>query len=181
MSVSLATEARNRSNVPIFQWLQCYNWALRSWTTNRKDYTGRSILIRKLGAESKGQIIGKYSFILVNRIVQLWNQNALGTLSCRHSSFRKRIRRVINKAVEFIKKMRAKTCVSRLFASRPLTLSFACRFFYSEDGGYTFLRNLVSYKTHTAPHPRRRNSSVRFLFLTGSLIHSSNLKVEAIY
>jgi hypothetical protein len=32
-------------------------------------------------------------------------------------------------------------------------------FFYPEDGGDTFLRNVGSYKTYTAPHPRRRHSS----------------------
>jgi hypothetical protein len=43
--------------------------------------------------------IGKYSF--VNRTVQLWNQlpaDALGTLSCKPNNFRKRVRKVINKA-----------------------------------------------------------------------------------
>jgi hypothetical protein len=37
----------------------------------------------------------------VNRTIQLWNQlpaDALGTLSCKPSNFRKRIRKVINKA-----------------------------------------------------------------------------------
>jgi hypothetical protein len=41
----------------------------------------------------------EYSF--VNRTIQLWNQlseDALGTLSCKPSSFRKRVRKVINKA-----------------------------------------------------------------------------------
>jgi hypothetical protein len=44
-------------------------------------------------------VIGKYSF--VNRPIQLWNQltaGALGTLSCKPSNSRKRVRRVINKA-----------------------------------------------------------------------------------
>jgi hypothetical protein len=44
-------------------------------------------------------VIGKYSF--VNRIIQLWNQlpeDVLGTLSCKPSNFRKRVRKVINKA-----------------------------------------------------------------------------------
>jgi hypothetical protein len=43
--------------------------------------------------------IGKYSF--VNRTIQLWNQlpeNALRTLSCKPSSFRKSVRKVINEA-----------------------------------------------------------------------------------
>jgi hypothetical protein len=55
-------------------------------------------MARKLGAES-GQISGKYSF--VNRTIQLWNQlseDDLGTLSCKPSSFKKRVRKVINKA-----------------------------------------------------------------------------------
>jgi hypothetical protein len=43
--------------------------------------------------------IGKYSF--VNRTIQLWNQlpeDASGTLSYKSSNFRKRVRKVINKA-----------------------------------------------------------------------------------
>jgi hypothetical protein len=32
-------------------------------------------------------------------------------------------------------------------------------FFYPEDGGDTFLRNVGSHKIYTAPHPRRRHSS----------------------
>jgi hypothetical protein len=35
----------------------------------------------------------------------------------------------------------------------------ASGFFYPEDGGDTFLRNVSSYKIYTAPHLRRRNSS----------------------
>jgi hypothetical protein len=41
--------------------------------------------------------IGKYSY--VNRTIQLWNQlpaDALGTLSCKPSNFKKRIRKVIS-------------------------------------------------------------------------------------
>jgi hypothetical protein len=34
-----------------------------------------------------------------------------------------------------------------------------CRFFYPEDGGHTFLRNVGSHILYTAPHPRRRYSS----------------------
>jgi hypothetical protein len=44
----------------------------------------------------------------------------------------------------------AATC-SRWFLAR--------RFFYPEDGGDTFLRNVGSHKIYTAPHPRRRHSS----------------------
>jgi hypothetical protein len=32
-------------------------------------------------------------------------------------------------------------------------------FFYPEDGGDIFLRNVGSHKIYTAPHPRRRHSS----------------------
>jgi hypothetical protein len=43
--------------------------------------------------------IGKYSF--VNRTIQLWNQlpvDAVGTLSCKPSNLRKKVRKVINEA-----------------------------------------------------------------------------------
>jgi hypothetical protein len=43
--------------------------------------------------------IGKYSF--VNRTIQFWNQlpeDVLGTLSCKPSNSRKKVRKVINKA-----------------------------------------------------------------------------------
>jgi hypothetical protein len=39
-------------------------------------------------------------------------------------------------------------------SKRP-TLSSLAYFFYSEDGGDTFLRNFSSYKIHTAPHPKK--------------------------
>jgi hypothetical protein len=37
-------------------------------------------------------------------------------------------------------------------------------FFYPEDGGDTLLRNVGFHKIHTAPHPRRRHSSLCELF-----------------
>jgi hypothetical protein len=43
--------------------------------------------------------IGKYSF--VNRTIQLWNQlpaDGLGAPFCKLSNFRKKVRKVINKA-----------------------------------------------------------------------------------
>jgi hypothetical protein len=55
-------------------------------------------MIGKLEAESRRHI-GKYSF--VNKTIQLWNQlpaDALWNLSCKPSNFRKRVRKVINKA-----------------------------------------------------------------------------------
>jgi hypothetical protein len=33
-------------------------------------------------------------------------------------------------------------------------------FFYPEDGGDTFLQNVGSHKNYTAPHPRKRHSSM---------------------
>jgi hypothetical protein len=49
-------------------------------------------MVGKLGAESKGQISER---IFVNRTIQLWNEvlaDALGTLSCKPSNFRKSVR-----------------------------------------------------------------------------------------
>jgi hypothetical protein len=43
------------------------------------------------------------------------------------------------------------------FASQLLKLFLA--FLYPEDEGDTFLRNVGSHKTYTAPHPRTRHSS----------------------
>jgi hypothetical protein len=54
---------------------------------------------RKLRSRKQNADIGKYSF--VNRTIQLWNQlpeDVVGTLSCKPSNFRKRVRKVINKA-----------------------------------------------------------------------------------
>jgi hypothetical protein len=56
-------------------------------------------MARKLRTERSGRDVGKYS--LVNGTIQLWNQlpeDALGALSCKPSSFRIRIRKLINKA-----------------------------------------------------------------------------------
>jgi hypothetical protein len=52
---------------------------------------------RKIRSRKQNTDIGKYSF--VNRTIQLWNQlpeDVLGTLSCKPSNFRKRVRKVIN-------------------------------------------------------------------------------------
>jgi hypothetical protein len=48
-------------------------------------------------------------------------------------------------------------------ASEEPVWAGGCRFFYPEDGGNTFIRNVGSHKTYTAPHPRRQHSSC-FLF-----------------
>jgi hypothetical protein len=54
---------------------------------------------RKIRSRKQKTDIGKYSF--VNRTIQLWNQlpeDVLGTLSCKPSNFKQRVRKVINKA-----------------------------------------------------------------------------------
>jgi hypothetical protein len=44
--------------------------------------------------------------------------------------------------------------------SENVSILFSLKyFFYSEDGGDTFLRNVDSYKIHTASHPTRRLAS----------------------
>jgi hypothetical protein len=53
---------------------------------------------RKIGSGKQKTDIGKHSF--VNRTIQLRNQlpaDVLGTLSCKPSNFRKRVRKVKNK------------------------------------------------------------------------------------
>jgi hypothetical protein len=53
---------------------------------------------KKIRCRKQRTDIGKYSY--VNRTIQLWNQlpeDALGTLSRKPSSFRKRVGKVINK------------------------------------------------------------------------------------
>jgi hypothetical protein len=65
---------------------------LRStWYLSRVDHD------RKIRGRKQRTDIGKYSF--VNRTIQLWNQipaDALGTLSCKPSNFRERIRKAIS-------------------------------------------------------------------------------------
>jgi hypothetical protein len=66
------------------------------------DYRGHGYLSRgdhdkKIRSRKQRTDIGIYSF--VNRTIQVWNQlpsDALGTLSCKPSNFRKRVRKVIN-------------------------------------------------------------------------------------
>jgi hypothetical protein len=66
----------------------------------RPCYLSRVDHYKKIRNRKQGTYIGKkYSF--VNRNMQLWNQLpsiALGTLSCKPSNFRKRVRKVINEA-----------------------------------------------------------------------------------
>jgi hypothetical protein len=62
-------------------------------------YLSRGDHGNKIRSIKQRTYIGKYSS--VNRTIQLWNQlpeDALGTLSCKPSSFRKGVREVINKA-----------------------------------------------------------------------------------
>jgi hypothetical protein len=62
-------------------------------------YLSRGDHGKKTRSRKQWTDIGKYSF--VNGTIQLWNQlpeDAIGTLSCKPSSFRKMVRKVINKA-----------------------------------------------------------------------------------
>jgi hypothetical protein len=64
----------------------------------RPFYLSRVDHDRKIRSRKQKTDIGKYSF--VNRTIQLCNQlpaGALGSLSCKPSNFRKRVRKVINK------------------------------------------------------------------------------------
>jgi hypothetical protein len=51
-----------------------------------------------------------------------------------------------------------------LHVSNCPKLFLARVYFNPEDGGDKFLLNIGFYKTHTAPHPRRRNSSISFQY-----------------
>jgi hypothetical protein len=65
----------------------------------RPCYLSRVDHDRKIRSRKQKTGIRKYSF--VNSTIQLWNQqpaDALGTLSYKSSNFRKRVRKVINKA-----------------------------------------------------------------------------------
>jgi hypothetical protein len=60
------------------------------------DYKSRADYDRKIRNRKQRTDIGKYSF--ENRTIQLWNQlptDALGTVYCKPSNFRKRARKVI--------------------------------------------------------------------------------------
>jgi hypothetical protein len=52
---------------------------------------------------------------------------------------------------------------SLLVTANDVPFSLDC--FHPEDGGDTFLRNVVSNMTHKAPLPRRRHSSYSKMFL----------------
>jgi hypothetical protein len=60
-------------------------------------YLSRVNHVRKIRSRKQRTDIRKYS--LINRTIQLWNQlpaDTSGTLSCKQSNFRKRIRKVMN-------------------------------------------------------------------------------------
>jgi hypothetical protein len=50
------------------------------------------------------------------------------------------------------------TSIFRVLQS-PVHAGLSRGFFYPEDGGDTFLRNVGSHKVYTAPRPGRRHSS----------------------
>jgi hypothetical protein len=67
----------------------------------RPCYLSRVNHDRKIRNRKQKTDIGKYSF--VNRTIQLWNKlsaDILGNLSCKPSSFRKMVRKVINKKLQ---------------------------------------------------------------------------------
>jgi hypothetical protein len=55
--------------------------------------------------------------------------------------------------------MAMKNTVCRQSAATCSRWFLARGFFYPEDGGHAFLRNVSSHKIYTALHPRRRHSS----------------------
>jgi hypothetical protein len=62
-------------------------------------YLNRADDDREIRSRKQRRDIGKHSFS--NGTIQLWNQlpaNALGSLSCKLSNFRDRVRKVINEA-----------------------------------------------------------------------------------
>jgi hypothetical protein len=70
----------------------------RAWKAIGDSYLSRLDHDRKIRSRKQMTDIGKYSS--VNRTIQLWNQlpaDVLGTLPCKPSNFRKRVRKVINK------------------------------------------------------------------------------------
>jgi hypothetical protein len=53
-------------------------------------------------------------------------------------------------------------------------------FFYPEDVGDTFLRNVGSHKIYTAPHPRRRHSLKYFYVVPNSSLTISQLALYTV-
>jgi hypothetical protein len=71
-------------------------WKATSGRLQKPGYLSRVDHDRKIRSRKQKKDVGKYSF--VNRTIQLWNQlpaDALGTLSCKPSNFRKRVRKMI--------------------------------------------------------------------------------------
>jgi hypothetical protein len=72
-------------------------WKAMGDRLQRPYYLSRVDHDLKIRSRKQRTDTGKYSF--VNRTIQLWNQlpaDALGTLSCKPSNFRKRITKMIN-------------------------------------------------------------------------------------
>jgi hypothetical protein len=66
----------------------------------RPCYLNRVDHNRKIRSRKQKTDIEKYYFVRVYRTTQLWNQlpeDVLGTLSCKSSNFRKRVKKVTNK------------------------------------------------------------------------------------
>jgi hypothetical protein len=72
-------------------------WKAISDRLQKSCYLSRVNHDRKIRSRKQKTDVRKYSF--VNRIIQLWNQlpaDALGTLSCKPSNFREKVRKVIH-------------------------------------------------------------------------------------
>jgi hypothetical protein len=89
------TARRHQNNA----WHFCGSWKAVGDRVQTPCYLSRGDHGTKIRSRKQRTDIRKYSF--VNRTIQLWNQlpeDALGTLSCKPSSFKKRVRKVINMA-----------------------------------------------------------------------------------
>jgi hypothetical protein len=65
----------------------------------------------------------------------------------------------------------------KLSLQHLLSWFLARGFFYPEDGGDTFLRNVGSHKIYMVPHPRRRHSSELFIIVQALVCQHSKRKL----
>ncbi|KDR21879.1 hypothetical protein L798_00379 [Zootermopsis nevadensis] len=95
------TLAQHRKTARICALFKVYTgervWKAIGDRLQRPYYLSRVDHIQKISSRKQRTDIGKHSF--VNMTIQLWNQlpaNILGTLSCKPSTFRKKVRKLIN-------------------------------------------------------------------------------------
>jgi hypothetical protein len=85
---------------------------------------------------------------------------------------------------------RCRSCVNRSFGgtyrlhlqttATRLRWFLACGFFYPEDGGDTFFRNMGSQKIYTAQRHRKRHSSEEIILLGISSLLNESVSVETL-